>query len=357
MGAAVSSLKLPYVNSYRDRHGRIRHYVRRAGMKNVALPDDPTTAEFMQAYREALGLKPNQSVPRKIGGAPGTMGALIAEYKKAPDFCELKESTRAEYSRYLDRIDEKFGHQVAGRLSRANVLKIRDDLAETPRVANWHVQLLSRLMSFAIDRGYRRDNPAAKVRLLKARRRYEAWTKAELLAFEAAYPTGTRERLAYALLRYIGQRRGDVATMTWHDYDGSAIQIVQGKTDEPVWLPCPAELRAELEAAKAAERKGVTILVGERGGSFTSKNLGVWLGRKIRDIGIAKTVHGLRTTVAKEHAEAGSSAREIASITGHKTLRMVEHYTQDADRKKMARSASKRLDRARKRLVSASKKA
>jgi hypothetical protein len=32
------------------------------------------------------------------------------------------------------------------------------------------------------------------------------WTDAELTQFEAAWPLGTPKRLAYALLRYTGQR-------------------------------------------------------------------------------------------------------------------------------------------------------
>lgn len=41
---------LPYVNSYRDRTGKMRYYLRRPGCKQVVLPGSPGSREFMQAY-------------------------------------------------------------------------------------------------------------------------------------------------------------------------------------------------------------------------------------------------------------------------------------------------------------------
>ena len=48
----------------------------------------------------------------------------------------------------------------------------------------------------------------------------------------AFQPTGdvTRERTAFALHLYTGQRRADVARMAWTDVAGNAINVVQAKT-------------------------------------------------------------------------------------------------------------------------------
>jgi integrase len=43
---------------------------------------------------------------------------------------------------------------------------------------------------------------------------HHTWTDAELRQYEAKWRLGTRQRLAYALLLYTGQRVGDVAKMT-----------------------------------------------------------------------------------------------------------------------------------------------
>jgi hypothetical protein len=53
--------------------------------------------------------------------------------------------------------------------------------------------------------------------------------------------------------------------------------------------------------------------------------------------------HGLRKAAARRLAEAGCSANEIASITGHVTLEEVARYTKAAEQKKLARAAMVRL--------------
>ena len=53
--------------------------------------------------------------------------------------------------------------------------------------------------------------------------------------------------------------------------------------------------------------------------------------------------HGLRKAAARRLAEAGCSANEIASITGHVTLEKIAPYTKAAEQRKLARAAIKRL--------------
>ena len=57
-------------------------------------------------------------------------------------------------------------------------------------------------------------------------------------------------------------------------------------------------------------------------------------------------VHGLRKLAAAELAAAGCTTHEIASITGHRTLAMVQLYTQSVSQETLARSAIVRLGNA-----------
>jgi hypothetical protein len=50
----MTSIRLPYVQVYRDRHGTTRRYFRRPGFKRVALPGTPGSPQFMAAYETAL---------------------------------------------------------------------------------------------------------------------------------------------------------------------------------------------------------------------------------------------------------------------------------------------------------------
>src|ERR1700730_15706357 len=96
------NLRLHYINSYRDRHGKWRHYFRRPRFKSVCLPGLPGSAEFMEAYQAALA----GSVPRlEIGAArtkPGSVAAAVALYFQSIDFGNLGPSTQSVRRRILE---------------------------------------------------------------------------------------------------------------------------------------------------------------------------------------------------------------------------------------------------------------
>jgi integrase len=57
-------------------------------------------------------------------------------------------------------------------------------------------------------------------------------------------------------------------------------------------------------------------------------------------------IHGLRKLAAAELADAGCTMHEIAAVTGHLSLSMVQLYTQSADQERLARAAIVRLETA-----------
>jgi integrase len=70
--------------------------------------------------------------------------------------------------------------------------------------------VLRRVCKLAVKQKRRKDNPHARDRAFKVGE-HHTWTDAELRQYEAKWRLGTRQRLAYALLLYTGQRVGDVA--------------------------------------------------------------------------------------------------------------------------------------------------
>jgi len=72
---------------------------------------------------------------------------------------------------------------------------------------------------------------------------------------------------------------------------------------------------------------------------------GVWMAGKIEAAGLPHrcVTHGLRKAAARRLAEAGCSSKEIAAITGHKSLKEVERYTHAADQERLAVAAVRRL--------------
>ena len=53
--------------------------------------------------------------------------------------------------------------------------------------------------------------------------------------------------------------------------------------------------------------------------------------------------HGLRKAAMRRLAESGATEKQIAAVSGHKTLKEVERYTKAADQKKLARAAIDKL--------------
>jgi hypothetical protein len=58
LGFNMPRKHLPYVNSYRDRTGKMRYYLRRPGCKQIALSGEPGTREFMQSYAAVIATPP-----------------------------------------------------------------------------------------------------------------------------------------------------------------------------------------------------------------------------------------------------------------------------------------------------------
>lgn len=80
-----------------------------------------------------------------------------------------------------------------------------------------------------------------------------------------------------------------------------------------------------------------------RGRPFTATGLGHWFKKRCIKAGLPHCcAHGLRKAFCRRKAEAGWTAHEIMSISGHKTLKEVERYTKAADQVRLARQAMKR---------------
>ena len=117
-------------------------------------------------------------------------------------------------------------------MTRDHVRRILTERAETPGAANSALQKLKVLLHFAIENNWRKDDPTLRIKKF-AGGEFHTWTEDELQQYEARWPIGTTERLAYALLLYTGQRRSDVVVMAWSDVKDDAICVVPLKQSAP----------------------------------------------------------------------------------------------------------------------------
>jgi len=185
--------------------------------------------------------------------------------------------------------------------------------------------------------GWTDRDPTAGVKGYKSKE-IRTWTEHEIEIFEARWPEGTRERLAFALRLYKGQRGSDVYRMTWADIVQGTIRVAQQKTAAKLTIPIHDALDRMFEIANRDQN---TILVTAYAQPFSVKGSGNMVSGAIHEAGLPDRCkpHGLRKAAARRLAEAGCSAGEIAAITGHKTLAEVERYTRAADQVRLARQA------------------
>jgi integrase len=338
----MTTVKLAYVDRFTDRHGRVRFYFRKGKGARVPLPGRPGMPEFMLAYQKALSGEPVVQEERKRG-EPGTFDRLVQDYFNSPDFLRMTAGTQGNYRRVIERLlrDENIGHRLVSQMTRQHVQTIMAKRAATPGAANDLLKKIRILIHFAMDNGWRKDDPTLRMKKYAAGE-FHTWTDDEIATFEKRWEIGTRERTAFALLLYSGQRASDVKAMSWQDVENSAIRVVQGKTGAKLWIPLHPDLARILEAWP---KTNVVMLTTNYGKPFTSKGFSNFMADKI---GVAElpercVTHGLRKAAARRLAEAGCSANEIAAVTGHVSLEEVARYTKAAEQKLLAQSAIRRL--------------
>lgn len=334
----MRDVTLPYIHEFKDRHEKVRRYVRRYGRK-IPLRAEPGTPAYLTEYQDAIDLLERG---KKSGPVPGTWSALIAEYYGSNKFKKQKPRSQEESRREAERIRDKWGHLPVARVEARHILHWQDELGETPGAANNMLACVKKLLKFGKPRGYRHNDPAAEIEELEIGE-YRSWTDAEIAAFEARWSQGTRERLIFDLALYTGQRRSDLVAMTRHHFDGDVMGCVQEKTDERIAIPVHPMLKASIAAFPSS---GLAIIQRLDGQGMKVREMYDVFASAMRAALGEKTdcvLHGLRYAAARCLAEAGATTQEIMAVTGHRSLEMVEKYTREANKVRLAGSAMRKL--------------
>jgi integrase len=333
----------PFVERWRDRHGRVRVYFRKAKGHRTSLPTSIGSDEFNAAYQAALTGHAQAKGERRTPVAPGSIGALIVSYMRSPSYVSLRATTKAGYATTIRMLRELHGHRSLTGLTRERIIAgILQPYTDRPGAALAILKILRVLIRHAIDLGWLNHDPSLGIRRPKTGE-IRSWSDSEVQAFETRWPIGTKQRLAFALLLYTGQRRSDVHRMTWADVRETSIRVVQQKTNAKLTIPLHRDLLALLAVA---ERDHLTILNTQYGRPFTVDGFGQWMRDAISAAGLSLDCrpHGLRKTAGRRLAEAGCSANEVMSILGHKTLAEAERYTREADQARLAAAAVLKLE-------------
>jgi integrase len=325
--------RLPrYVQAWVDRDGRAHHYFRRAGYPRTRLPGLPWSPQFMMAYQTALA-----SAPEPIGASrskPGSVSAAIAGYYGSQSFRALRNGTQTVRRGHLERFRAQHGDKPIGLLPKKFLVAMFDDML--PSVARNCLKALRHLMQYCVKQGLMREDPTFGIKLpaLKSDG-HHTWS--EIAQFEVRHPIGTKARLAFALLLYTVQRRGDVVRMGRQHVRGDALHVKQQKTGKQLVIPIRPELQTILDAMPGGH---LTFLVSSRGKPYSGNDFSEQFRRWCDEAGLHHcSAHGLRKAACRLKAEAGYTAHEIAAWSGHATLNEVARYTSAVDQERIARAA------------------
>ena len=327
-----------YVTPARDRYKNVRLRFRK-GLFSTYLKSPFPSDAFDDEYQAAL--RSEKVAHGEIGKArtrAGSMAALVVSYYASPEFKGTAASTQQTYRGICEKIRSDHGERMVKELRRQHVKAIIGKMSATPAAANNYLRMLRILMRHAIDIEWIPRDPTLKLKGYSNKSAgFHTWTETEIAAFEARHPIGTKPRLAMALMLYTGQRRGDAVNLGWKDVSKNRISVRQEKTGTPLSLRMHKSL---IEALEMAPKDKPTFLLTSFGKPFTSAGFGNWFRERCNEAGLPHcSAHGLRKAAARRLAEAGNSVNHIAAVTGHLSLKEVEHYTRAADQEKMADAA------------------
>ena len=285
-----------------------------------ALPGKPGSPEFFEAYVEAVAQPPRTRAPNR-----GTLCSVLQSYQQSQDFRGLADRTQADYIAKIRLIESKFGDLPLSAFAdpriRALFMAWRDQLAVTShRQADYAWTVLARVLSWGFNRGLVLVNPCEKGgRVYRGSRVDNVWTEDDRAHFLERAPQHLH--LALILAIETGQREGDLLRLPWSAYDGTKVQLQQGKTGRRVVIPAGEPLRVALDNTV---RRCPLILTNTFGRPWSADGFRTSWGKTCPKAGIrGLTFHDLRGSAVVRLALADATVPQIATVTGH-SLKDVE---------------------------------
>jgi integrase len=343
----MARLRLRYVNAFANQHRknkRPRYYFRRRGQKTIPLPGLPGSEEFMAAYAAALAMLPDAT--SEVGASrtlPGTINALVVDYYRSDEWQNvLAEETRKTRRRIIEEFRAKHGNKRVALLRREHVQKMLAEIEKSSAKRHW-LKAIRGLLRFAVPTMVKVDptEGVANIKLPKSKG-HHTWTDDEIAQYRVYWPLGTQQRLVMEFALETASRRGEVVRLGPQHIRNGWIHIERTHGSDDVDIPVSPELQAACDAMPKAH---LTYIVNAQGKPRSKYGLGNDFAKWATQAGLPKRcrLHGLKKGGMRRRAEAGNTAHELMSFSGHKTLSEVQRYTKDADKKRLAASGAAKM--------------
>jgi integrase len=320
--------------------GRIYYYAWRGGPR---LRGVPGSQEFMASYNEAIE---NRRTPET-----GRFRSLVTLYKSSADYKALADSTKRNWAPWLDGIGEYFGDLRIAQFDRPEkirpiIRRWRNQWTDKPRAADYGMQVLSRVLSYAVDPlGKIAGNPCEGVKQLYTVNRSDIiWTEADILHLKQTCSAD----IAYAvdLASHTGLRLGDLLRLSWSHVGDDAITITTGKSRHrrEAIIPLYDDLRSVLSSIP---KRSTTILTNNRRRPWKPNGFGTAFNRAKIGAGINDRnlhFHDLRGTAVTRFYVVGLSERIIAEIMAWEEKHVAKIIRRYVSRTAATRATIKRLN-------------
>jgi integrase len=297
------------------------------------LRGEPGSPEFMASYNEAVE---DRRTPDK-----NRFRFVVADYKSSNDYKKLAQSTRDQWGKWLDRISIHFGELRTKQFDRPEKIRPvirqwRNKWADTPRTADYGMQVLSRVCAHAVERGSVAGNPCEGIKRLYSNDRSEIiWTDADV----AQIKRSCSPEIAHAidLAGHTGLRLSDLMRLAWSHVGEDAIVLTTGKSRHrrEAIIPLYDGLS---EVLARIPKRATTILTNSRSRPWSADGFGSSFNKAKIDAKMAgQDLHfnDLRGTAATKFYVAGFTMREIAE-----TLAWEEESVEKIIRRYVGRAAA-----------------
>lgn len=340
MGIRPRNVRLPFLHTYRDRHGKVRSSYRRVEKRGGPRITVPISGEFgsvawhdsySKIHAEFEGEK------RRAPQSPDTIREIIPRWLAS--LSDKTASTKAHYISIAKKLDDWVGDRKVNSFRLKEVFDLQEMIAEqkSPGVAERCTMVMRLIFQYACERGLMDSNPAKGMKKPVGYKKepYRAWTDAEIETVLTKAPDHI-VRCVMVLL-CTGLRVSDAVRLQWHHVQGNYIEVDQTlKTSVPVSIPIGADLAAELSKPK----RGMFLLLSHTGRAYSPGRCSTDIRTHMRRVGIEDTppIHGLRKNAVMKLLEDGNDYEIIHAITGQ-SHDMIRHYGKAYERRRAASRA------------------
>jgi integrase len=278
----------------------------------------------------------------------------LAEYFKEKHLPTLKETTQSEYERIIDNeLVPPLGKYHIEDITINEIIPVLDKKAykdDSPTMANRMRARLSRIFTFAMERGLAEKNPVDSTSTYsngnKTRDRYYSENEIKIL-WEFFEDQKEPTQSVLKMLLICGQRKTETMKMKWSDINDGVwtIPATLAKNNKAHNVPLPKMALEIIEKMRPISGKSDYVFKSPQ---KDNEPIG-WLSRARRHIQNHSSVsdfrpHDLRRTMATYMAKMGVDRTVLGKILNHKGLAGDSHVTAIYDRYSYAEEKKEALE-------------